>query len=272
MSRLASSLPPGAGTRAAMPFHGIGRVIRESPRRVAFVLLALAVASCFVPSASGAETTWRITKENGAYRINGCRLAANGKLSDPNTATERTLTRKELDEIGRAIDAYEASPHADNRYAAPAVAGKTQTTPTADPQPYGERDTSGASSANSSGSNSSPSSPPTGHFETADEQTNSVLRDNHDLRDAFFGAVVVITILVVVAQLFKKKTRCPKCGNVEIKVLSHETGEGGLRVKTDYGQGNSRQRLVNVTHHRFRCYCPKCRHQWDHYGSDENDN
>ena len=268
MTSLASSSPPSSGTCAATPFHGIGRVIRESPRRVACVLLALAVASCFVPSASGAETAWRITKENGAFRVNGCKLTANGKLSDPNNGTARTLTRKELDEIGRAIDAYEASPHADNRYAAPVVAG-VRDSPSTDSSDVKSTPPLQSPPSETPQWTSHPAEAPPSNSQSSDD---SQKKTEPNYIAWFLGLIVVVIILAVLSDVFAKKTCCPNCGNVEIKALSHEAGGGGLRVKTDYERGGSRQRLVNVTHHRFKCYCPKCRHQWDYYVSDESDN
>ena len=67
---------------------------------------------------------WLITKDGGAYRVNGWRLMANGRLADSNGTAAKKLTRKDLDEIGVAIDCYEAS-HA-SPYARPAMAGPSK--------------------------------------------------------------------------------------------------------------------------------------------------
>ena len=67
---------------------------------------------------------WVITKDGGAYRVNGWRLMANGRLIDNNGTTAKTLTRHDLDEIGIAIDRYEVS-HA-SPYARPAMAGPSK--------------------------------------------------------------------------------------------------------------------------------------------------
>jgi hypothetical protein len=262
-------MPPCSTTRAATPFNVMGRIVAQPPRRVACVLLVAVVASCVAASASGAETAWRITKENGAFRVNGCKLTANGKLSDPNTATERTLTRKELNEIGRAIDAYEASPHADDRYAAPAVAG-VRDSPSTDSSDVKSTPPLQSPPSETPQWTSHPAEAPPSNSQSSDD---SQKKTEPNYIAWFLGLIVVVIILALFLN-DAKKTCCPKCGNVEIKTLSHEAGGGGLRVKTeyDYNTNRGRQRLVNVTHHRFRCYCPKCRHQWDHDVSEESDN
>lgn len=54
-----------------------------------------------------AGETWIITKEGGAYRVNGHKLMANGRLADANGVTVKFLSKQELGEIGAAIDRYE---------------------------------------------------------------------------------------------------------------------------------------------------------------------
>jgi len=87
-----------------------------------FLLIALIAGSC-----AHAEE-WVITKDNGSYRINGCKLMGSGRLADATGVIARNLTRQELDEIGTAIDRYELG-HA-SLYASPAVAGSTQNSAT----------------------------------------------------------------------------------------------------------------------------------------------
>ena len=93
----------------------------------------ICLATLLLTAVCHGSEDWTITKDSGAYRVNDCKLMADGRLVSASGAT-RVLTRQQLDEIGAAIDRYE-SVHVSPLYASPTNASPAMAGPSKNPVP-----------------------------------------------------------------------------------------------------------------------------------------
>lgn len=223
----------------------------------AMMLLLLLCEHCV------AADQWKITKENGAYRVNGCKLMADGKLVDRYGNVVQTLTKRQLEEIGEAINRYEPPPpsadvqiaeHKSRQHEAPA--------PPAEPSPP---------PATARPSNELPPS-----LASKDKKEDSLL--------SVIIAVLLFGIGSVVLYAWANRKRCPRCNSDAVRlgratvlnsrqdvVIDRETRTTVFRDNYGNRLGSAeeevpvaRVRESNLVERQYSC--AKCRHKWSAQG------
>jgi hypothetical protein len=220
-------------------------------------LLFLATSDCV-------SAEWTITKDGGAYRVNGCKLMANGKLVDRNGVTVRNLTPQEQAEISQAINRHEPpAASADRQYAEHKSRQPTQSAPPDDSPPR-----------------PSPANPE----QKSTERYNSTPADESTSKSKPSVSYAIFLLGLAGAGFFLLKhlfrPRCPRCNSDAIRndgarvldtrhsvAQEEETRTATTRDRwgnpistTEYSVPVTRVYERNLVEDRYSCF--KCRHKW----------
>ena len=188
---------------------------------------------------------WTITKENGSYRVNGCKLMANGRLADANGTIAKTLTPQELREIGVAIDRFENN-H-DSPYAKPAIAGPYKTSPPNEEPPMVGKKANEPPPIQAQREEQSNAPASVASAEHVDGPGN---KDHTGL----YVVLVVIGIFSIGIIRALIPFQCPRCGRF--------SGDKVESVMIDEHLAVSNGELVNRQRHLNGYRCRNCRHEW----------